>query len=343
MKLLIYTPVFYPSTGGIETFNSLLAQGLASNGFEIVVITPISDSCDDSQFNFKVVRGADFKVFWRYYKWCDVYLQSVLSLKGIWPLMLKRKKWIVVHHTCSFYSWDQSPTAISYLKHIVTMFAKNIAVSNAVGINLKLSNYKVIWNAYNNKVFKCLNWNKRKDFIFVGRLVTEKGGNLLIDAYNDYLKLSKYQWKLTIIGDGPEKEDLARLVSKYGITDFVSFKGKRTGNDLVHELNIHHTLIVPSLCKEAFGIIALEGIACGCFCLVSDSDGLQEAAGARAILFKKGSVKDLVKKMLYAETNDYIPMEHLNEIIAHLSKYTPECMIRQYITYIQSEMDSMLQ
>ena len=337
MKLLIYTPVFYPSIGGIETINSILAHGFSLNKFEVIVITPTPNPYNnDSLYDFKIIRDTSFKTLWKYYKWSDIYLQSVLSLKGVWPLLFKRKKWVIIHHTCSFYSWDQSPTIISYLKHFITRFASNIVVSDAVGRNLRLSNYKIIWNAYNNQIFKCINIERRRNFIFVGRLVTEKGINLLIDAYYNYLKSSKNRWTLTIIGDGPEKDKLSEQVSQYNLNDFIEFRGRRMGEDLVYELNMHHTLIIPSVCKEAFGIVALEGIACGCLCLVSDGDGLQEATDKNAILFKKGSVIDLTNKMLCAETSIFKPKNYLKEIDMHLSKYTPEYMTTKYINHIQS-------
>lgn len=337
MKLLIYSPVFYPSVGGIETVNLLIAQELIRKGYKIIVITTTPNpNNDDNQFNFKIERNPGFKKFWEHYKWCDIYIHSVLSLKAVWPLLIKKKKWIVIHHSCSFYSWDKKPSLSSRLKHFFTKYANNITVSNAVGINLKLSNYKVIWNSYNNQLFRCYNLERRKDFIFVGRLVTEKGVNLLIEAYKIYLTTTKRKFNLTMIGDGPEMENLRRLSIAYGINNNISFKGKRTGNDLIQEMNQHSIMVIPSVCKEAFGIVALEGIACGCFCIASDGDGLQEAIGDMGLLFKKGSSKDLAEKMLMAETLNYEPKAHLEDIQAHLSKYTPKTMIDEYINYIQS-------
>lgn len=50
-------------------------------------------------------------------------------------------------------------------------------------------------------------------------------------------------------------------------------------------------MIVPSIYNEAFGIVTLEGLACGCRCIVSDGDGLHEAVGKYGTLFIKGDIK----------------------------------------------------
>lgn len=45
--------------------------------------------------------------------------------------------------------------------------------------------------------------------------------------------------------------------------------------------------MIPSVWGEAFGIVALEGMASGCIEICSDSDGLQEAIGNNGFLFKR--------------------------------------------------------
>lgn len=334
MKLLFYSPVFYPSIGGIETINSILTENFSKAGIEVIVITPIllGRQDDDKRFNFKIIRTKKKSVLWKYYRWCDVYFQSVLSLKGVWPLLIRPKRWIVVHHTCYFHLWDHKPTLVSRIKWLCSRFACNIVVSKAVGERLKLHSYTVIGNAYDNKVFQCLNLKEREGFCFLGRLVSEKGCLLLLYAYKKYIKISRKHFKLTIIGDGDEKQRMQEFVMQNQLNNDVCFKGKLTGDDLVQELNQHKCLIVPSLYNEAFGIVVLEGIACGCYCIVSDGDGLQENIGDLGITFQKSNAEDLVNKMLKMENLQYTPsQEPINE---HLSKYTPEYISQNYIDFI---------
>jgi glycosyltransferase involved in cell wall biosynthesis len=44
----------------------------------------------------------------------------------------------------------------------------------------------------------------------------------------------------------------------------VDFVGTKTDHELVKLLNTHQIMVVPSLWNEPFGLVALEGVACGC-------------------------------------------------------------------------------
>lgn len=328
MKILIYTPAFYPNTGGLETINMIICEQLHKNNIEITLITPQSNSHnDDDKFAYRIIRDTSYKSLWHWFKWCDVYVHSVLSLNGIWPLLLWPKKWVVIHHTCYFHAWDGKATLKSRLKKIASRFAHNIAVSKAVADKLSLHNATIIHNAYNSQLFTNNNTNRRKGFVYVGRLVTEKGVELMIEAYKLYSRTSKQPWSLTIIGNGPE---LNKLKSQALTEPNISFIGEKRGISLVTALNNYACMIVPSVYNEAFGIVALEGLACGCQCIVSDGDGLQEAVGNCGILFKKGDSKDLATKMLSIETAGTMDLTTVNK---HLNNFTSKEIGKQYIKY----------
>ena len=100
---------------------------------------------------------------------CDLFVHSVLSLKGVLPALLFLKKWFVIHHTCYFRVWDQNETKVSRLKKFFSHFAHNICVSDADGKSLGLKRYSVVHNSYDNSLFKNYGSENRKDFVFVGR------------------------------------------------------------------------------------------------------------------------------------------------------------------------------
>lgn len=330
MRLLIYTPAFYPNTGGLETINMIICEQLHKNGFDVTLITPQSNKNeDDKKFPYRVIRDISCKSLWHWYKWCDVYVHSVLSLNGIWPLFVWPKKWVAIHHTCYFHAWDGKPTIISRIKYFTSKFAKNIAVSKAVADKLGLHNATIIHNAYNSQLFKITNTGKRAGFVFVGRLVTEKGVDLLLEAYKLYSVRSSNPWGLTIIGDGPEMKKLQNMALDYKI----QFIGKKYGEELVEELNNHACMIVPSVYNEAFGIVALEGLACGCRCIVSNGDGLQEAVGNCGILFKKGDVNDLAEKLFREENTNSTDYGLISK---HINLFTPEQIGNKYVEYFNS-------
>ncbi|MFM6265416.1 MAG: glycosyltransferase family 1 protein, partial [Dolichospermum sp.] len=55
MKILLYSSVFFPSLGGIETITATLAENLALLGHECIVVTE-TPSNDNHTFSYKVFR-----------------------------------------------------------------------------------------------------------------------------------------------------------------------------------------------------------------------------------------------------------------------------------------------
>ena len=111
---------------------------------------------------------------------------------------------------------------------------------------------------------------------------------MLIKAFSN---LENRNWSLTIIGDGPHRDYLENLALSYNIIPHVNFKGFLKGDVLVEELNRHEIMVVPSRWNEPFGVVALEGMACGCAMLVSDGGGLPDAVGSAGLQFKRANQK----------------------------------------------------
>ncbi len=97
--------------------------------------------------------------------------------------------------------------------------------------------------------------------VFVGRLVHEKGPDLVLAAFRELLK---WDWnlKLLIVGDGPMKEHLMGLAHDWGIWDKVYFTGRVNDETLYSILKVSDLAILPSR-YEPFGITILEAMAAG--------------------------------------------------------------------------------
>jgi glycosyltransferase involved in cell wall biosynthesis len=120
-------------------------------------------------------------------------------------------------------------------------------------------------------------------------LVSDKGASLLLYA----VKLVNPKPQLTIIGDGPERPVLEKQVIDLQLQAQVEFAGSRQGEQLADLLRRHEILVVPSLWQEPFGIVALEGIACGCVVIGSAGGGLSEAIGPCGVTFPNGDARAL--------------------------------------------------
>ncbi len=97
--------------------------------------------------------------------------------------------------------------------------------------------------------------------VFVGRLEPRKGVLVLARAYLR-LRRSHPDAHLTVIGDGPQRAELAGLLS--GVPDGqVELAGRVEGGRLAAALASADVAVAPALGGESFGIVLLEAMAAG--------------------------------------------------------------------------------
>jgi glycogen synthase len=332
MNILIYSPVFYPSVGGLETVVSILAHEFFSQGHEVKLVSKIP-ATDSKFFPFEVIRQPQPNQLLELTRWCDVYFQPNISLKGIWPLLISPKPWIASHN--SWYTrTDQSLGWQDYLKHFAIRFATGISVSQAVAKHVATPS-TVIPNPYQEDIFyKTPEITRDKELIFLGRLVSDKGADLLLNALAN-LKTSGITPKLTIVGTGPEEAKLHQQVKDLDILHQVDFVGVKVGDDLAKLLNAHQILVVPSRWQEPFGIVALEGIACGCVIIGSEGGGLKEAIGSCGVTFANGNLEALTQVMISLLTDNTQLVKYQEQAESHLAQHRQVDIAKSYLTVFQ--------
>ena len=113
-----------------------------------------------------------------------------------------------------------------------------------------------------------------KMVFYVGRMVQEKGIQVMLEAAPEILKRFP-QAKFVIAGKGPFEQDLHRRTQEKGIQDSVIFLGfidDATRNELYRAAS---AAVFPSL-YEPFGIVALEAMICGAPVVVTSVGGFDE-------------------------------------------------------------------
>jgi glycosyltransferase involved in cell wall biosynthesis len=166
----------------------------------------------------------------------------------------------------------------------------------------------------------------------VGRLVSDKGADLLLEA----MALLGSRPQLTVAGDGPERARLEKQSSDLQLQSRVAFIGSQTSEQLAALLRHHQILVVPSRWAEPFGIVALEGIACGCVVLGSAEGGLAEAIGPCGVTFPNGDARALAH-VLARLLEDPAECDRLRaNAPAHLSRFTPRSVARVYLEAMKS-------
>jgi glycosyltransferase involved in cell wall biosynthesis len=114
---------------------------------------------------------------------------------------------------------------------------------------------------------------EEKLVLFVGRLVYEKGAQVIINAIPRILE--KVNVKFVIVGSGYMKDQLSSIVKSMGLEHKVLFTGFVDEETLLRLQSCADASVVPSL-FEPFGIVALEAMAAKSPVVVSDTGGLSE-------------------------------------------------------------------
>jgi glycosyltransferase involved in cell wall biosynthesis len=332
MKILIYSPFFYPSLGGTETVVSILANEFVHQGHEVKLVSQVPDT-DSKAFPFEVIRRPNPQPLLHLMLWCDVYFQPNISLKGLWPLLISPKPW-VISHNCWYKRPDGSLGWQDYLKHFLIQFATGISVSQAVADHVSIPS-TVIPNPYREDIFyEMLEIPRDKELVFFGRLVSDKGVDLLLNALGN-LKHLELTPRLTIIGSGPEEPKLRQQVKQLDIVAQVDFVGVKIENELAQLLNAHKIVVVPSRWQEPFGIVALEGIACGCVVIGSNEGGLKDAIGPCGVTFPNGDVKALTQALFDLLTNPKKLSTYREQAESHLSRHKKAVVAKAYLQILE--------
>jgi glycogen(starch) synthase len=333
MKILIYSPAFLPMIGGLELNVANFAAGFQRAGHDVVVMTRTPGRGPDN-FPFRVVRRPSGLEMLRWTRWCDVFHQANVSLRGIWPLLLVHRPWVVSHH--SWYTRTEGHIAWQdRVKRWSLRFAAgSIAVSQAVADDLSVPS-AVIPNPYRDELFRLLPGVERTaDLAFVGRLVSDKGIDLLLEALA-LLAAEGLRPGLAVVGEGPEEPRLREQAARLGIAGQIDFLGLKTGADLVELLNRHRILVVPSRYNEPFGIVALEGIACGCVVVGSAGGGLKDAIGPCGETFRNGDAADLAQVLGRLLRQPELHAEYRRHCAEHLALHTAERATASYLRIME--------
>ena len=115
--------------------------------------------------------------------------------------------------------------------------------------------------------------------------------------------------------------------------------GSKIGEELVRILNEHQIIVIPSLWYEPFGIVALEGIACGCVAIGSEGGGLKDAIGPCGVTFPNGDVKALTQTLVDVLTNPDKLSSYRAKIESHLARHKKAEVAKSYLQVIEAAVE----
>ncbi|WP_088185956.1 glycosyltransferase family 4 protein [Desulfosporosinus sp. FKA] len=143
------------------------------------------------------------------------------------------------------------------------------------------------------------------EFLYVGRLLDYKGiEDLILAVY--LLRKSGRQVRLNIIGKAPDysyEVYLKRIVESRKLGAWVKFLGWLPSSEVWRWMGQAAGLVVPSR-REAYGLVALEGMAIGVPVIASRAGGLAElTSDMSALTFEPGNIKQLADALRKAVDN----------------------------------------
>ena len=187
---------------------------------------------------------------------------------------------------------------------------------------------------------------RRKDgmpssFLFVGLLSNGKGVDVLIRAFSRVRQRNKSA-SLTIVGDGPRREELKALAASLNVADAISFPGAATIDQLADYYLNASCLILPSR-SEAWGLVVNEALSYGCPAIVSAHCGCAPdliIESKTGYVFRTNDVDELARKMSSVVNDMGSVAKIANDCIALMQKFTPEKAAAQILKGCHAILDN---
>ena len=270
MKILIVVGIFPPDIGGPATFVPLIAKKLIENNYKVEIIC-LSDSLNhkDTDFEFNVYRIKRRQNLIKRWiktvlkiisvgKRADLIFVNGLPMESYIANLLLRKK--VIRKVVGDWAWERGRNLkltndafdeFQNKKHnlhleiakfsrgwttkkadlVITPSEHLKSVVNKWGAESK--NIKVIYNGTDLFTEESKATNKKHiNLITVGRLTPFKNIDKIILSLNQLKLLNSNLHRLIIVGDGPERSNLEKLVSENKLSDFVTFTGQLKKSEL---------------------------------------------------------------------------------------------------------------
>ncbi|MDL2246504.1 glycosyltransferase family 4 protein [Methanobrevibacter sp. OttesenSCG-928-K11] len=295
---------FPPHIGGVGVHIHTLSKKLVEEGHEVYVITYPHKDIENIDginvigtkgLNVPGLRGILFKINGKKSleklvkeKDIDIIHGHYLFPAGLAAVEVGNNEniptYVTAHGSDMFEMYKKQSFMRPIIKKVLKKADVILAVSSALKDEIINTNVKgikdktrIYWNSVDIDKFKPnndykfkkeMNLNDKPIVLFIGNIIKRKNVNSLIEAK----KLSKTDYNLVIVGDGPLLKSLKEKVAKENIKDVV-FTGKR--NDIEDIIPSCDLLVLPSY-SESFGLVLIEALACSKPVIGSNVGGIKE-------------------------------------------------------------------
>lgn len=333
--------------GGAERFFVELCLGLAAEHQILVVCRSgfAHGSLLQGQHN---IRYATLPALFNWDYW------SVFKFKQ----MLKEFRPHIIHAHLARASWMAGivgsklnmPTVSTTHNRIKKKYINKIGYFTTITNNLK--NYIESFGIGSDRIRKIPNFSliepteipseKRHNplvFFSLGRFVSKKGFDVLLQAFKQYSKTNAPPAKLMIAGSGPLDQKLRHQAAELGIADLVEFSGWI--DDVPAFCDKGDIFILPSR-DEPFGIVLLESMSMGKPIIATSVSGpLDFLDDQTAFFVTPGDSEELSKAMQAAATSpEACHSKALEALRRFRAEYTREAVLPRFIDFYEEILKS---
>ncbi len=337
MRIAYFTEVLPPFIDGVTHTLSHLKASLTDEGHDFLFLSPITPGVDGWRGKVVEVISVPFPFYTKYRVGLPVFHDIRTALDKFKPDIVHivspffmgmaaynyaRERGIPAvnsYHTrfvsylkyygfgkIEWFGWD-------YLRWFYNKGAMTFVPSNATIEELKSHGFErlALWQrGIDTKSFSPLfadaslhkKWSPDGSpvALYTGRLVKEKDIETLIKAFG-ILKEKEIDFKLVFVGDGPLRNELARVLPEAILAGFMR------GEELSRAYASADIFVFPST-TESFGNVVLEAAASGLPCVVAAEGGVMDLVqdGETGFQTIPKDAEDLASKMGLLLTNEFL-------------------------------------
>ena len=270
------------------------------------------------------------------------------SLLALFYAKIKKDKWIHIEHGSDFVK-SGGKFSVLIAKFYDYTFGKLILKSaTRVIANSKASakfckkiapkiNCEIIYRGVETEKIESANHdfelkNKHKDEViiaFIGRLIDGKGVQDLVYAVREI----KYNFKLLIVGDGPQRETLEKLSKKLELEEKVLFFGHKKFEEAIGILKISDIFVNPSY-TEGLPTSVIEAALCKKAIIATNIGGTPEIItnGESGFLIEPKNINLLKEKLEILISSKELREKLGNEAFEEVkNKFSWEKSIEKYL------------
>jgi glycosyltransferase involved in cell wall biosynthesis len=171
--------------------------------------------------------------------------------------------------------------------------------------------------------------------LFVGALVKTKNVDKLIRVFNYVQK--RIDTSLVIVGEGPEKSNLMKIVKELNLTNKVFFEGFVKDEDLPYYYSSCDIFASCSII-EGFGLIFLEAMASGKPVVAFNITSIPEVVGDGGIIVKNFDLKEMAEKIIELLSNKEVYEEYSRRAREIAINHDWNIIARKYLNFFEKSL-----